>query len=882
MIGSKLGPYEIVATLGEGGMGTVFRARDTRLDRDVALKVIRQDLTADRDRLQRFVQEAKAASALNHPNIVTVHDIGTEGEVVFMVMELVTGRPLVDVLPSGGLPAADVIRIAIQVADACAAAHARHIIHRDLKPANVMLQHDGRVKILDFGLAKFVEQSDDARTMTQTAAGTVLGTVAYMSPEQAEGKPLDARSDIFSLGAMLYELTTGHRAFPGDSRASVFAAVLKEDPPPIEQVRADVPAELGRLIMRCLRKDPSRRVQSMADLRASLEELRDDLSAGRLSSGSMAARTSPASGPHPATRRTPWIAVGAAAVAVIGLAAYLLWPRGTASLPAAPEALAPVPFTTYAGSEYAGGFSPDGSQLVFAWDGEREDNTDIYVKVVGPGTPLRLTTHPAQDSDPRWSPDGRSIAFLRLTEPGKVSLVLVPPLGGTERVLGEFYPRISIVPLIDLAWTADSRFLLVAAGRARGEANRLHRVSLETGDITSVLEAPSTDGFVSIAVSPDGKRLAAAMDTGTEMIAVYGLSSDGVPADPRQFPDTGSAIELQWAPDSRSVLFRRTVNTPGPLYRLAVDGDGTVSPLLWLGPGAAQPVASGQAGRLVFTRTIRDANIWRVALGGGAQTPEKIAVSSFREVAPHYSPDGSRLAFHSNRSGSVQIWVSNADGSNPVQITSMKELATTGTPRWSPDGKRLAFDSNTTGTYQIYVMNGDGGQARQVTTDTARNFTAWWSADGRSIYYTSDRSGRLEIWRIPADGGTSEQITRNGASSVSLSPDGQWLYFIKNEGIDGLWRMPVAGGPETRVVDALWRFNYVATNSGVYYTSRPEEGPRRGSVQYFDFATRRHTEIATMDAPADLGVAISPDGKYLLFTKIDHLGADLMLVEKFR
>jgi Tol biopolymer transport system component len=284
----------------------------------------------------------------------------------------------------------------------------------------------------------------------------------------------------------------------------------------------------------------------------------------------------------------------------------------------------------------------------------------------------------------------------------------------------------------------------------------------------------------------------------------------------------------------------------------------------------------------VFTRTIRDANIWRVALGGGAQTPEKIAVSSFREVAPHYSPDGSRLAFHSNRSGSVQIWVSNADGSSPVQLTSMKELATTGTPRWSPDGKRLAFDSNTTGTYQIYVMNGDGGQARQVTTDTARNFTAWWSADGRSIYYTSDRSGRLEIWRIPADGGTSEQITRNGASSVSLSPDGQWLYFIKNEGIDGLWRMPVAGGPETRVVDALWRFNYVATNSGVYYTSRPEEGPRRGSVQYFDFATRRHTEIATMDAPADLGVAISPDGKYLLFTKIDHLGADLMLVEKFR
>jgi len=304
MIGQALGHYRIEAKLGEGGMGVVYRAFDTHLDRPVAIKILRADATANPERRRRFQREAKAASALNHPNIVHIYDIGLSGSTDYIAMEFVDGRTLAQLLGKSGLLLRDTLKYATQVADALARAHSAGIVHRDLKPANIIVAEDGRVKLLDFGLAKLTETTFDAAadaeagtvTMTdreevQTEEGTIVGTVAYMSPEQAEGKKVDARSDIFSFGSVLYEMATGRRPFEGANKISTLAAILHKEPPPLAEVAPDLPAELGKIISRCLRKDLNRRAQHAGDIKVALEELREDSASGKLSHASQAAAT---------------------------------------------------------------------------------------------------------------------------------------------------------------------------------------------------------------------------------------------------------------------------------------------------------------------------------------------------------------------------------------------------------------------------------------------------------------------------------------------------------------------------------------------------------------------------------------------------------------
>ena len=878
--GRRLGPYEIVSVLGEGGMGTVYRAHDGRLRRDVAVKVLRPELLGDDEHRNRFLQEARSASALNHTAIVTVHDIGTEDGTVYMVMELVDGRPLDQAIPRGGLAVSQLLKIGIQIADACALAHAHQIIHRDLKPANVMLQPDGRVKILDFGLAKIIEEplASDGRTVTRTGPGTIVGTIAYMSPEQAEGKPLDARTDIFSLGAMLYELASGVRAFRGDSQASVLAEVIKQNPRPLDQIRADLPSELVRLITRCLRKDPARRVQTMADLRVALEELKEEVDSGKVTVRAAASTSAPLA------RR--WTYGVAALVIVLAASSVVAWHRYFT--PAAPAETPVVsPLTSYEGSERDATFSPDGTQIAFSWDGESQQNRDIYVKLIGPGPPLRLTTNPAIDEYPRWSPDGKLIAFIRLWPDSHLSVMTVPPLGGAERRIVDLYPRQSLGSLMDVTWSADSRSLYVAAGRAPGEPSHINRVALDSGEVkTLVTVRDPADGYSSLDVSPDGTRLAAVLQTqGTRTVQMFAIDAAGN-LESRPMPAiTMNSETAIWTADSRDLLFSPSLNNPLPLYRIDL-ATGIVRALSWTGAGASSPAVARTGDRMVFTRAVRDTNIWRLDLRSPTLSLDRIAVSSFREVAPAYSPDGTRIAFHSNRGGSVQIWTAAADGKNPVQLTSMDEMATTGSPQWSPDGQSIAFDSNAGGGYHVYTIRADGGQARPVTSGSTRSFIASWSPDGRWIYFTSDRSGRLEIWRAAPDGSHPTQVTTFGAQASRLSPDGHWLYFTKEDGAAGLWRMPIDGGAPTQLAPSIVRYNYAPVATGVYFESSKGNGSgnRTGPavVQFLDFATGKVRDIVPLNKPADLGLAVSPDGHYLLFTQVDYASEDLMLVEHFR
>ena len=390
--GSTLGPYEILSLIGAGGMGEVYRARDPRLNREVAIKVLPADRVSDEDRRRRFVQEAHAASALNHPHIITIHEIESANGHDFIVMEYVRGKSLDALIPRHGLRLGEVLRIAIPVADALAAAHARGIIHRDLKPANVMVGTDGAVKVLDFGLAK-LSGSDDAADdhLTHTAdgglsaPGTIAGTAAYMSPEQATGGPVDARSDIFSFGALLYEMVTGARAFAGTSTADTLSAVIRAQPKAPSAIVANVPSDLEKVILRCLRKDPPRRYQHIDDVKVALEDIKEESESG------VTARA-----PVVRSRRGPIAALVAAALVIVGATAWLLLPSHRR--PEAPAPMRTLPLTSLTGSELYPTFSPDGEQVAFSWNGTKQDNWDVYVTLVGSSDVRRLTSDPAEDA----------------------------------------------------------------------------------------------------------------------------------------------------------------------------------------------------------------------------------------------------------------------------------------------------------------------------------------------------------------------------------------------------------------------------------------------------------------------------------------------------
>ena len=432
MIGRTIGHFEILEKLGEGGMGVVYKARDTHLDRLVAIKILPPDKVADGDRRRRFAQEAKTASALNHPGIVTIYDITQHEGIDFIAMEFVPGRTLDRVIPRHGLAVRETLDYGAQIADAIAAAHAAGVVHRDLKPANLIVTAQGRIKVLDFGIAKLVDRPglsalDAAATATRSVAGTdqgaILGTVAYMAPEQVEGKTVDARSDIFSFGSVLYEMLSGQRAFQGDSPLSTLTAVLRDEPEPFSKTTHRLPRELERVISRCLRKDPDRRWQSMADVKVALRELKEDLDSGQLADSVAAVPP----------KRRKWAAAAVLVVVVGSAIAAFVWRDRSARVRSAPVPFTAIPLTTYPGREQQPSFSPDGNSVAFAWNGEAEDNWDIYVKLIGAGSPQRLTSNPAIELSPAWSPDGRSIAFGRVRDDLRVAILTVPSRGGPER-----------------------------------------------------------------------------------------------------------------------------------------------------------------------------------------------------------------------------------------------------------------------------------------------------------------------------------------------------------------------------------------------------------------------------------------------------------------
>ena len=875
MIGKTLGHYRITEKLGEGGMGVVYKARDTHLDRFVAIKTLPAERVSDPDRKRRFIQEAKAASGLNHPNIITIHDIDQAESIDFIAMEYVSGKTLDHLIPRKGMRLSLALEYAVQISDALARAHSAGIIHRDLKPSNVMVDEHGLVKILDFGLAKLTEASGpEAETATEsTEKGTIRGTAAYMSPEQAEGKQVDARSDIFSFGSMLYEMLTGQLAFGGDTKASTIAALLKEEPKPITEVLDGLPREVERVIARCLRKEPERRFQSISDVKVELLELNEEL-----------ASPQEAGQPRHRMRNILWAAIPTLVVALLVVAGWWIFrSKGQSESP-----LTASPLTTYPGYESQPTFSPEGNQVAFQWNGEKEDNWDIYVKSVGSEKPLRLTSDPAVDSNPSWSPDGSYIAFLRRTD-SEFAVYTIPPVGGVERKVYETkYVAKAELPGRRIACTPDGKGFVISERESSADPNALFLVMISTGERRRLTSPPAGfNGDADPAFSPDGKILSFTRKRDLGSMDVYGLDMTpelGAIGEPKvltshvpfKYRDING---YAWGFDGKEIVasigFHITV---AQLWRIPIADSSRARTLELASIGALDPTLSLSARRLAYRvyQSIRSSWILEDPEDSTVKAiPQRVLASTRWDDMCQVSPDGNKVAFRSLRTASSNIWTCKSDGSGLLMLTSF-DGPFCGSPGWSPDGRWIVFDARPEGQSEIYVISAEGGPLRCITNHPSEDVMPSWSRDGRWIYFTSNRTRQWEIWKSPADGGAPTQMTHKGGFYAQESLDGKTLLYGRDRYERGVYRMPVEGGEGTILLSDARADYFAPTAKGFYYWSSKRE------LVFLDSSTGKSRVVAVIDKPPSWFLSAFPDGKRLLYSQTDLNSSDLYLVENFR
>ncbi|MBI1787648.1 MAG: PD40 domain-containing protein [Acidobacteria bacterium] len=760
-------------------MGVVYKATDTHLDRFIALKVLPADRVSDPERKRRFVQEAKAASALNHPHIITIYDIAQAEGVDYIAMEYVPGRTLDQLVRGKGLPLGLALKYAVQIADALATAHASGIIHRDLKPANIMVTEKDQVKVLDFGLAKLTERaSDDGSGETATAPstedGAILGTVAYMSPEQAEGKKLDGRSDIFAFGAVLHEMLSGHRAFQGDSKAATMAAVLRAEP----QTPMRAPKEVERIVARCLRKDPERRFQHMDDLKVALEESKEESESGKVEPSE-----------RPVERRffspTQWVVIAGLLLMVAGAGWWLM--RGKKQPPGQAPVLTRLSSDPGLTTEPA--LSPDGKLVAYASDRAGEGGLDIWLQQVAGGDPVRLSRDPADDREPAFSPDGSQIVFSSEREGG--GIYVISTIGGTEKKIASRGNRPRFSP--DGAWIA-----YWAGERAAGiyHTGRVFIVPAAGGTPRAV--QPKFQEARYPVWSPDSKKLlfegmqdrnldwwVATLDS--EVVVPTGAWS-ALRAQ-RLAPEqllTGTQAQLvpvpgQWleerivfaahSGDTRNIwqlrLSPKTFGVAGAAERMtsgtALEGDPS------LGPGAA----SGKS-RLVFSSITENDDIWSLPLDPDRAKvlgePQRLTQDMAPDTRPSISADGQKLVYNSYRSGNWDVLLKDLKTGRETALASTP--AHEENPRITSDGAKVAYRIREGGKQNVYLVASSGGLPQKVIEDCT---VFPWASDGKSLLCASGAG----IFLGDVNSGEKRKVVENGGPAPKLSWDNRWIAFYR-------------------------------------------------------------------------------------------------------
>jgi serine/threonine protein kinase len=805
--GVRLGDYEIQNLLGAGGMGEVYRARDLRLRREVAIKVLPAAFASDAERLRRFEQEATAAAALNHPNILAVHQMGTYQGAPYLVSELLEGETLREPIRRGRLAVRKAMDYGIQIARGLAAAHEKGIVHRDLKPENLFVTKDGRVKILDFGLAKLTQRAaEQTRTASAldpgTEPGMMMGTVGYMSPEQARGSAANHRADIFAFGTILYEMLTGKRAFQKPTSAETMSAILNEDPPSISQLAPTIPLALQRVVHRCLEKNPEQRFQSASDLAFALEGLSDSGS----SSGIGVRQTR--------SRSVYWWAAITVILITSALAATLYLTRS-------PRVIATAALTRLtwdSGLTMDPSLSPDGKLLAYASDRSGEGNLDIYVQQVGGGEPLRLTSGPGDKREPAFSPDGTTIVF----DSADGGLNLVSALGGSVRKL--------VAEGQGAQFSPDGKSIAYWSGGIGGVAlNIPGEARIYVLDATGGIPKQLRSDFAAAALpiwTADGRHVLflGNPDASKAETADWWVT----PVDPGPAGKT-DVIEVM-----RDAKLTGDTQDFFPYQRLTLDADGKglifpgrsgditnlwripLSPTKFTATGLPQRLTSGATreecpsavrltngtSRVAFASFTENPEVWSLPIqpnqGRVTGEPKQLTHDAVGDFMPSISRDGSKIVFVSTRPGQQEVWTKD--------LRTGQESALTAThvqkwdPKFSPDGSKIAFaEFGQSSDWNVFVVPSTGGVPEMVCRQCGE--VTDWSLDGKRIIGNTV-DGKAWVLDLASRHKSDLLATRRWTATDKFSPDGRWFGFM-DAGSSGKHAY-IAPASESPVPESAW------------------------------------------------------------------------------
>lgn len=836
--GTKLGPYEVISPLGAGGMGEVYRARDPRLSRDVAIKVLPSSFSTDPERLSRFQQEARAAGALNHPNVLAVFDFGVHADSPYLVTELLQGETLRERLRSGPLSVRKSLDYGTQMAQGIAAAHERGIVHRDLKPENIFICADDRIKILDFGLAKLlhidplVSDSQDTHSIA-THSGSVLGTLGYMSPEQVRGKNADARSDIFALGSVLYETLTGVRPFQGQTVADVASAILKEEPPEEPLSARRVPPALMRILHHCLEKAPEARFQSARDLAFQLQNI------------STISDQSPVGRQAKPSSRLRWVWVGLAGLVLLSA---MGWWRSRATESLNVPAVEFRRLTDFTGLEEAPALSPDGKSIAFVSD--VTGNRQIWVRLLAGGQPLQITREAGDHTEPRWSPDSGSIFYFvpPAKGQGQGTMWQIAALGGSPRRLAGSLggPDIS----------HDGKQLVFF----RLNQNKVELVKSDLDGLNEhvIIQLPAVCRYLNPRWAPDDQTIAYQHNLAFWAFSVFTIGVSG--GTPKQITREDDLMNgLAWTPDGREIVYssgRGASLIYLPTMQLwAVPREGGNSRLITYGETSYEWPDISKDGTLVASTRQMHFDIWKFPISPdplkNVQDAVRITHQTGRVHTPSLSPDGKEMVYISDSGGPGNVWVMNLGTGESRQITAPKSNnSPIGVPLWSPDGKRIIYaqthNDKSWREVDYWLVNPDGSDLRKILVNGA---WATWSPDSRWIYFSNVSPVRAaedyQLFKIPAEGGPPVTVRTERAMGVAIPPNSTKLYFA----------IPLQS--ENGIQDFAIR------------VAETESGPARDLVQISG------NRIPIWQGPHPV---ISPDGKWLVLPLNDTLGTNLWMI----